>query len=225
MNAPSLTSADRDGRMGDYHRPLASHVADLARRGQRVTSIGGDCCAPIAVLAGLQRAGVRPVLLWLDAHGDFNTEETTVSGFVGGMPLAKITGRGDQALVRGTGLEPLSDTEVVLFDARDLDPAERELLVASGVSHVTRLDDLLKAVPDAPLYVHFDADVISPADAPAMLFPAPGGPSADALGAFARTLHDSREVVAVSMTPWATERDTDGRTADVCWRVFDALAG
>jgi arginase len=49
------------------------------------------------VLAGLQRAGLEPMVVWLDAHGDFNTDETTITGYVAGMPIAMITGRGNQS--------------------------------------------------------------------------------------------------------------------------------
>ncbi len=62
----------------------------------------GDCVASLGVAAGLQRAGIEPSVAWLDAHGDFNTWETTPSGFMGGMPLAVLAGLGDQSISTST---------------------------------------------------------------------------------------------------------------------------
>ncbi len=106
INKPALQGEQQLARISAVHRPLADIVADTARAGRRPVSLAGDCCAAIAVLAGLQRAKVNPTLLWLDAHGDFNTRETSPSGFIGGMPLAMIAGRGDQTLVQAVALTP-----------------------------------------------------------------------------------------------------------------------
>jgi arginase len=70
-------------------------------------SIAGDCVATMGVLAGLHDAGITPTLIWFDAHGDFNTWETTPSGFLGGMPLAMIVGRGEQTMPHGWAGDPL----------------------------------------------------------------------------------------------------------------------
>ena len=94
LNAPPLPAGDELTRTGVVLMALADLVEGAARNGQRPVALGGDCCQPIAVMAGLARAGIQPLLLWLDAHGDFNTHDTTISGFVGGMPLAMLTGRG-----------------------------------------------------------------------------------------------------------------------------------
>jgi arginase len=176
-------------------------------------------------MAGLARAGVRPVLLWLDAHGDFNTHETTISGFVGGMPLAMLTGRGRQDLLQAVGFEPMPDRDVVLCDARNLDPREQELLAASGVRRVSSLDDALAALPaDRPVYVHVDVDVVNGAELSKTLYPEPGGPSkADVSRALAR-LRETREVVAVSMTAWSPAIDADGQAAEYCLGLLETLA-
>ena len=69
--------------------------------------------------------------MWLVSHGDFNTWETTPSGFLGGMPLAMLTGRGDQRMLEAVGLDPLADNQVWLSDARDLDPGDPGRLSAA----------------------------------------------------------------------------------------------
>src|SRR3990172_8795656 len=113
INQPRVAGKDQLRRMAAIHASLAAFVAETARRGERPVSIAGDCCAAIPVLAGLKRAGLTPVLVWLDAHGDFNTPETTPSGFIGGMPLAMIAGRGDLRLIEAAGLTPQPQSDIL----------------------------------------------------------------------------------------------------------------
>jgi arginase len=224
LNRPSLDGGTRLTRMAAVHRSLADLVEETARRGDRPVSIAGDCCTPIGVLSGLQRAGIKPVVVWLDAHGDFNTYETTRSGFIGGMPLAMIVGRGEQFLVEAAELHPVPEADVVLADARDLDPGERQLLDDSAVHRVADLTRLAEALPpDRPIYVHFDVDVLSPADAPAVLYPAAGGPSFAVMKDAAAGLAATGRVVAVSVTPWELDVDANGQTERASLEVLAAL--
>ncbi len=179
VNKPTLLPGEKQQRMSAIHEPLAGYVAEALARGERPLSIAGDCCAAIGVLAGLQRASLQPTLIWLDAHGDFNTWETTPSGFLGGMPLAMMVGRGEQTLVNALRLHPFSELYVILTDGRDLDPGEQQALANSEVVHIEDSRSLLEhPLLNNPLYIHFDTDIISPDDAPAMSYRAPGGPSA-----------------------------------------------
>jgi arginase len=186
----------------------------------------GDCCTTIGVAAGLQRAGVHPTLVWLDAHGDFNTPETTPSGFIGGMPLAMLVGRGDQTLVEAAGMTPLAETAVYLSDARDLDPGEGEAVQRSAVHHVADLSTLPQQLPERdPLWVHLDVDVLDPGDAPAVAYPAPKGPSLEHVEAILGKLAATGRIVAVSVTAWDFGKDGDGRTERACRRLISALLG
>lgn len=147
-----------------------------------------DCMAPMGVVAGLQRAGIEPDLVWLDAHGDFNTWETTPSGYLGGMPLAMLVGRGDQSIIDGLGIGPIPEERVVLVGARDLDPGEEEALKGSAIRRVA-LAELSRVVqPRRPLYVHLDVDVVAPTEMPGLLYPAPGGPGLDEVSKALRDL-------------------------------------
>jgi arginase len=142
----------------------------------------------MGVVAGLQRAGIEPDLVWLDAHGDFNTWETTPSGYLGGMPLAMLVGRGDQSIIDGLGIGPIPEERVVLVGARDLDPGEEEALKGSAIRRVA-LAELGRVVqPRRPLYVHLDVDVVAPTEMPGLLYPAPGGPGLDEVSKALRDL-------------------------------------
>ncbi len=174
---PVRAVADRSpASLTPLHRPITDFVARTAQAGALPVSIAGDCLASLPVMAGLQRAGLDPVLVWLDAHGDFNTEATSPSGFLGGMPLAMMVGRGDMAFARGVGLRPVAERDVRLVGARDLDPLEA---VALARSQVVRLDmaALAGLRLDRPVHLHIDNDVLDAAEAPANNYPVAGGPS------------------------------------------------
>ena len=137
-----------------------------------------DCTSCLGVVKGL--ADQAPAILWYDSHGDFNTPETSPSGFLGGMPLAALVGRGNQHLMRGLELAPLPESDVIISDVRNLDPEEGEMLRASGVTIHETLESLrLAELPDKPLYIHFDTDIVDCAEMPAMSYPEPDGPSLD----------------------------------------------
>ncbi len=223
INKPLFESQDRFSRMAKISAGIAQFVTSTCEHGERPVSLAGDCCTAIGVLAGLQRADIHPQLLWIDAHGDFNTDETSPSGFIGGMPLAMIVGRGDQTLVRAAGLTPLSETEVILADARDLDPEESKAVQTSGVRYVRNIETVSQQITAAALYVHLDVDVIDPLEAPAMLYRAPNGPSLKKLCTVLQTLAQTRNIVAVSMTVWDFAQDVDKKTAKSCMELLGAL--
>ena len=139
INDVAAIGATALDRVADVQNPLIHQVRAALEAGERPVVIGADCQTPIAVVAGLSRAGVSPRVLWLDAHGDFNTPTTSPSGFLGGMPLAMLVGRGDRRLLEAAGLAPLSERDVVLFDARDLDPAKRSRSPAAKSATSARL--------------------------------------------------------------------------------------
>jgi arginase len=220
-----LTGGDKQTRMSTIYASLATEVAEVLGDGGRPISFAGDCCASIGVLAGLRRAGLEPTLLWFDAHGDYNTWDTTPSGFLGGMPLAMAVGRGEQTLLDRTGMRPWPEGKVILTDGRDLDPGERDLVNASAIHHLTDMRALLQpgVIPDGPLYVHFDTDIIDPSEAPAMNYPASGGPSAADVQAVFRSLAKTGRVVAMSVSLWEPTLDSDGRTRAVTLETLSAL--
>jgi arginase len=140
------------------------------------------------------------------------------------MPLAMLVGRGEQTLVAGVGLNPLPEAQVMLTDARDLDPGEREAVEGSAVHHLPAVEMLLETpLPAGPLYVHFDCDVLNPADAPAMKYLANGGPAPGMLQRVFQYLANSGQIAAVSLTTWTPELDVDGRSQAAALELLQTL--
>ncbi len=226
INKPDLLPGDKQQRMSVVHRQLADFTAQSILSGRRPVSIAGDCCTTLGMLAGLQRAGRDPTLIWFDAHGDFNTWETTPSGFLGGMPLAMLVGRGEQTMLTAQELRPLAEDRVILTDARDLDPEEKQLIEEADVIHLPDVGNLLNAtLPSGPLYVHIDMDIINPANAPAMNYLAAGGPSAEELQTVMKHLRRTKKIAAVSVSTWNPKLDEDGQSRKVCMGILKDLIG
>ena len=224
LNKVDLPQGEQQSRMSLLHEPLAAYVHEAVMHGDRPVSIAGDCCTTIGILAGLQRANINPTLIWFDAHGDFNTWETSPSGFLGGMPLAILVGRGDQQMPKAVGLQPMAEERVVLSDARDLDPEEVAAVEGSAVKHIPDVRWLPREdLPEGPLYVHFDVDVLDPKIAPAMNYLAPGGPSASEMEQVFRFLAQTGRVSAASVSSWNPRMDPEGKSRDVCMGLVDIL--
>lgn len=163
--------------------------------------LAADCVSAIGTLRGLYRPDIGVV--WYDAHGDFNTEETTPSGFLGGMPLAMLVGRGRQLIMQGVGLAPLPEEHIIITDARDLDPEEGENLRASKLVHLPDIEDLMTApLPAGPIYIHLDVDVVDPAEIGGMSYPAPGGPSIETTARTLERVAREGQVVGLLASLW-----------------------
>ena len=219
-----LSPGKKQERMVEIYAELRDLVAQSLIAGKKPVSVAGDCCTTIGFLAGLQKAGINPTLIWFDAHGDFNTWETSPSGFLGGMPLAMLVGRGEQLLVDGVGMKTMPEDKVILSDGRDLDPGEREALSGSAVEHLSEVSDLLNMpLPEGSIWVHFDVDVLNTEELPAVSYPASSGPSADLIRRVFRRLAESGQVVAVSLSSWNPDLDPDGRSRDLSMELLSVL--
>jgi arginase family enzyme len=182
----------------------SGHFADIVRQneadGYFTVGLLATCPSMPGLVAGLQASGpsgaaLRIGMLWLDAHPDINTPETTRSGSLGGMPVAVATGRALQRMRLDAKLEPaMSDEHVVMGGIRLTDPLEQEILDNSRIEQVS-VDDLRRATPAVfaqldrlnrisdKLYIHIDMDVLDPAEVPGHGNKVPGGPSSRELAA------------------------------------------
>ncbi|MBN1562820.1 MAG: arginase family protein [Anaerolineae bacterium] len=205
------------------NRALAQAIRDSA--GKMPLIFAGDCMASIGAAKGLwDCAGGDLGVIWYDAHGDFNTPETTPSGFVGGMPLAMLVGRGDLQYMQGVDLAPLNETDIIITDARDLDPAEGAALRASAITHLPNTRDLLTAtLPDKPLYIHVDVDVLRLEDMPAVGYPAEGGPALADVAATLERIARAGRVAGILFSLWNSDRATDNRPLKNVLRLVRAF--
>lgn len=178
----------------------AAAVAPVVAAGEVPVVFSGDCLVGGGVIAGVQRAGADPAVVWFDGHGDVNTLETSTSGYEGGMSLRLVTGAHPELYSGAFGLRPLGPERTLLVDARDLDPAEAEYLAVSATRRLPVGEVTADALPAGDLVLHVDLDVIDPGDLPGLKFPAPGGPSEDeVVDACERVLATGR-VVAVHVS-------------------------
>jgi len=223
-NAPEGIDDRSPDSMARLHRPIAQFVEETLKAGARPVSLAGDCCTAVPVLAGLRAAGIEPALIWIDAHGDFNTPETSPSQFLGGMPLAMMVGRGPQWMCEAVRLTPFPEQWVWLIDGRDLDPLEREALDNSKVNRAS-IADLASLTFDGPVYVHLDTDVIDATEAPGFNYPVPGGPGGAETAKACADLAARCDFRAISISGWTEALDPSGKTGAVCRRVLRALTG
>ena len=178
-------------------RTAATVLANTGGRGGRPVVLTGDCAISLGIVAGLQRAGTDPGIVWFDAHGDVQTPETTASGYLAGMPLRLLTGYRPELVASRLGLRPISEHRIVLAGARDLDPPEVTYLAGAAIGRRDLAD--LGDLPEGPLYVHVDMDVLDAAALPGLRYPVPGGPDATQLAGALRVLLATGQVAALGL--------------------------
>ncbi len=221
---------------------LATRVRDVSARRERIGVIGGDHSCAIGTWSGVRLAMPRHErlgLLWIDAHMDSHTPETSPSGALHGMPLAVLLGAGPKPLVEIGGIAPkLSASALCLVGVRNFEPAEAELLRAHGV-RVFTMDEIRRRGIQAVLKealervrstserfgVSIDLDAIDPSDAPAVGTPEAGGIAGKDLVAAMRGLADEPRLAGVEIAEFNPTRDADGRTAELIGELIAAVAG
>lgn len=216
------------GPLIELNRTLADKVEAVCREGAFPLILGGDHSLAIGSVAGVARQ--KPIgLIWVDAHADFNTPETTPSGNIHGMTNAALTGRGHPALTNLCGDRPaLRDEQIALVAVRDLDTLEREALRGSGV-HVFTMHDIdrrgIGAVMDeamtlvsegtAGFHVSLDLDALDPRDAPGVGTPVLGGLSYRETHLAMEMIADSGRMLAMDLVEVNPILDTSNVTAQL----------
>jgi arginase len=208
---PRMIGSPGEPRPGDFGADLrdsrgclleaGGQVDDAMTDGRFPVLLASDCSICITTLPTVLRHHPQARIVWLDAHGDFNTPETTPSGFLGGMCLAAACGRWDA----GLGNDVLDPARVVMTGVRDLDGGERVELERAGVGTAPP-DKLAGALEGDEVYVHLDLDVLDPSVLPAQ-FPAPGGLSSEGLRDLLGELAESATVIGVEITAFDAPED------------------
>jgi arginase len=190
---PRVARYDEDLR--DGRATLEAAAAAIAEE-DRPLLTATDCSICVATVPAVARRWPDAWLLWLDAHGDFNTPATTPSGFLGGMCLAGAVGLWDTGY--GAGAAP---ERVVLVGGRDLDDAENVLMDRHGV---VRTDDPATVLAGCDVFVHLDVDILDPTVMPGQLYPAPGGLDTAALRDLLENVSARARIVGAEITCFST---------------------
>jgi arginase len=225
-------------RLGLANGQLAKIVAADRRGGYLPIGLLANCSALMGMLGGLQHSGpssrpLRVGLVFIDAHGDFNTPETTLSGMLGGMPVAISAGLGLERLRLKSGLDPaLPERHIVLAAVRDTDPLEQDLLDRSAVEILStediktrsaNLDRQMKRLSETTdlIYVHVDMDVLDPKEVAGHPLTVPGGPTSLELAAALTEMFEHEKAVAfgVASTP-SGDRDQDGKSRQAAYNLI-----
>lgn len=210
---PARRSADPPTALGQICASVADAVAGGRRAGRPVLLTGGDCTHAVGVLGGLQRAhgpSARVGLVWLDAHGDFNTPRTTHSGMLGGMPVAVCAGLAHPAWRELAGvIAPLPTDRIVLVDMRNLDPPEAALIHATDAT-IAAVEpgrpgaDLAASVAALAtrcdlIYLHVDSDILDASLVPNHGTREPDGPGLPAVERAIGTIMATGRVAATAV--------------------------
>ena len=210
--------ADPIERLGAFNAQIAAGVAAAIGRGARPFLAGGTCSHLPGMIGGLQQAygpTARLGLVWLDAHGDFNTPRTSYSQMLGGMPVAVVAGLCYPAWREGAGIEaPIPTDRILMVDVRNLDDREEVLIRATDVA-VARFGpggapgEILAAIDTLAsrvelLYLHIDADILDASLQPNHPTAESDGPDSDAVDRIIEHAMSTRKVAAfgvVSINP------------------------
>jgi arginase len=174
-------------------------VDDALAQGDYPVLIASDCSICLTTLPAVVRHHPGATILWLDAHGDFNTPDTTTSGFLGGMCLAGACGLWDA----GFEVPKVDPGAVVMCGVRDLDGGELVLLETHGVIRMTRPGLLAETLAARQVFVHLDLDVLDPSVLPAQ-FPAPGGLSDGGLRTLLAEVAGAAELIGCEITSFGS---------------------
>ena len=230
-------------------RPEAGKAAVVAEIGRSVARavalahsqrrfplvVSGGCLVAVGVVTGLQRTGRELRVVWIDAHGDFNTPESTPSGYWDGMALAAVCGRSLPEVYKSVELRPIHFRNVVHLAGRCFDPPEVEdferlhLSVVPpqevGSQECLRLltEGAEGAAANRDLYLHVDLDGLDPGDAPAVTFPCPGGPPLAAILACFAALKLPAAMTLATASFAEADGEQAARTLDTCRRLLDAF--
>lgn len=206
-------------------------------QGETAIFLGGDHSISVGTVSAMVQA--EPLgLLWVDAHGDFNTPEITPSGNVHGMALAALLGQGPPELTNiGRAGAKLRPEHVVILGARDLDGGERQALRASGVLVITmrEIDEMgqaaaarqaLERLAGLPrLHVSLDMDALDPDEAPGVGTPVPGGLSYREAHLLMEILSDTGKVGSLDIVEVNPILDDRNRTARLSVELAASLFG
>lgn len=244
MAVPSPNKQAGDGTAQHLEAVVAAcervyRAAERCREaGDIALFLGGDHSLSIGSVGGITAGNETVGLLWVDAHGDYNTPQTSPSGNIHGMPLAALTGLGPSQLVDlGHAGQKLDPDNVAVVGLRDLDAFERTSLAESGIAlHTMREIDergmaavareaLQRLGGVERLHVSLDMDSLDPEHAPGVGTPVPGGLTYREAHLLMEILADSGKVRSVDVVEINPVLDQRNRTAELAVELVASLLG
>jgi arginase len=226
---------DTASSSAEVNKHVAALVSSAIASGRLPIVLAGSCNACLGVLAGYDHA--RSGAVWLDANADFNTPDSTSSGFFAGMSVAVITGHCYRNYWEEIGDNtPLAEDAIAMFGVRNLSPpAEWERLQNSAIQVVhwrdgrpdrdilTTLDELARRVRD--VYLHIDFDAFAPELAPGITDePTPGGLTLEQSETIIRATGERFRIQAVTLATYTPDRDREDRTLRLALSLIELLA-
>ena len=210
----------------EIQRLVAERVAFAKSRGRFPIVLSGNCNTAVGTIAGLTAvSGSPPAVCWLDAHGDFNTPETTPSGFLDGMAVAMLAGRCWKGMTsKVPGFVPVPESQIVMTGLRALDETEEENVDSSGVHRVAIRDALaaIESISPNEIYLHVDLDVFDPSVGTANSYAVSGGITRNEFRDLARVLQPT--VGAMALTAYDPSCDPENRIARLAVDIARAVA-
>ncbi len=212
----------RIAKVVEAARRQQQHWQRVARPGDLLLTIGGDHSTSLGTIMALAALGYDFDVVWVDAHGDFNTVETSPSGNPHGMVLALATGLLPDAM---DGV--IRPDRLRLWGIRDLDPGERRLLSEARVEVVSpaevraRRAELLAGLRPN-VFVSFDIDSVDPAEAPGTMTPVPGGFTRDEAVSLVADIVRGRNLLALDVVEFHPDRDEGDATGRLAHAVIRA---
>lgn len=235
ISSDSISVQERPFELGTTFRILravAEKVNQCVSDNRLPILLAGGCLNTLGSLSAIGPDSTA--LIWFDAHGDFNTPETTPSGFIDGMAIAAIAGRCWRNLTASVpGFRPLPEKHVVLIGARDLDPEERTSLEQSEI-HWLRVEAIRKGGLESALakslsglpervYFHIDLDVLDRAEARVNEYSSPGGLLVSELLQCIHFIAHNRAIVGASITSYDPSVDHDSKALEAGVAVVKEL--
>ncbi|HEX9127978.1 MAG TPA: arginase family protein [Gemmatimonadaceae bacterium] len=211
-------------------RMLSVAVREAVESARLPIVLAGNCNTAIGTLAGL---GGGVGVAWFDAHGDFNTPETTTSGFLDGTAVAIISGRcWKQLAVTVPGFQTIPDERICLVGTRDVDSLEGKLLAESSLALIepkklrSELPRTLRSIGQhtGRIYVHLDLDVLDADVAAANSFAVTGGLTVEDVEYALSIISVEFEIAGVTLSAYDPATDTDGAAAEAAIRLICATA-
>ncbi len=218
-------------------------VRSALDNGRMPILVGGDHSLAIGSIAGVAAhcagAGKPLSVLWLDAHADFNTAETSPTGNIHGMPLAIVAGRGPERLTKlGPAVPMLDPSRVVQIGVRSVDAMEKTMVVASGmeVLDMRRIDEIRMretmntaleklAAQGGHVHVSFDVDFLDPSIAPGVDTAVPGGPTYREAQLCMEMIHECGLMASLDLMELNPAYDIKNKTAELLVDLVESLFG